>query len=362
MGEDEDREFEPESEGSLEQFEEELLKEEKKKARSKSLTTVIFLVLLGGGGFYAYTNYFAPKEEPLPPVRSAALNKKGQPAAEQQQKEEDQWVADEEEKTPAEDAVGEKTAETEQPAPAAGTAKVEAPKEKVVQKKLPEMASPEMASTKPQPKKEPEKAAITEKAPEPKPEPQPKPQVVAKAESPVKKAEEKAIEKKAEPAATTPSSVVTDARTYTLQAGFFAVPKNAEVMMERLEKLGLTPTSKKTAYSSRRVSVWEGFYKFRELAQDMAELLAGQGFKPKVVLTGPGNYSLKIGEYGSEAAADATVRSLEERGFSVRLESGSGVVNEATIIRIEKISGKQRLDEVRAILKENNIENFPVSR
>ena len=306
-----EREYEPEEDGSLEQFEEELLKEEKKKARTNFIYGIIVLLLVVFGGFYLYNTYFAPA--PPPPVPMPAA-RKAPPAP----------------SPPKPEAPAVEKAEK----PSGAPQEVKPPEEKPAQ---------EMETPAPVPKPE-----VVEKAPAPEPA------------QPVKAAEKQPPQ---EPPVTekTAAKTVSDGKKYTVQVGFFLIPDNARRLVEKLEKMGLTPSTVKKNYSSKVYRIYAESFPYREKAVESAKNLAAYGYKPEVKLTGPGEYELYMGAFTKESRADAFVSELEEKNLKVRIDIGSGTTT-ATIVRLENVDGTARLNEITDKLKENKIDYFVVRK
>ena len=290
---------------SLEKFEQELLEEEKKKARSNFLRGILVLALVGGIGFYAYTTIFAPTPK-------AGLRQAKPPAP-----------------APAMKTDAVKTAQPPAPKPVMAEKAAEkqiATKEGIKEEQLKSELKVEV--TKPAPVK-----PLTAKPFAAKPKAEPPAQVTAK----------------------------TDGKTYTLQVGFFSVSANADRTAKRLQRLNLEPKSIKRSYTAKMVKVYVGDYQYRETAVEAARELATVGFKSEPVLTSPGKYELEVGSFKTEAQADNLVRDLEKNQIKVRLAQGTKKVS-ATVIRLEGIEGSQRFEEVKELLKKENIGFFLVHR
>ncbi|MFQ5431084.1 MAG: SPOR domain-containing protein [Nitrospinota bacterium] len=305
---DENGSYNLNDDSSLEKFEEELVREEKKKARSNFLLGILVLLIIGAIGFYGYTSIYAPGTPP--PRKQAVKAVKPPPPAPVPQP-----VPVAEPETPmAEPTVEEK--------PAAPMSEI---KEEplVVEMKVKDPA--ELVEI-----KEVETVARTPEAKEE----TPRPEMTASA---------------------------SDGKTYTLQVGFFRIPGNAEIISKRLSNLNLHPRLKRSDFTVRKVKVYTGEFPYRETATKGAQMLANQGFNPKVALTGPGKYELEMGSFDKEEQADGLVRQIEDRNLKVRLETGPVKMN-ATVVRLENIDGTQRLDEIKEILKRENIDFFIVRR
>ncbi|GMT42318.1 MAG: hypothetical protein IEMM0002_0729 [bacterium] len=307
---DENSVFDPEEEGSLEKFEEELEREEKKQTRVKLLAGTLVFLIIGGGSYYAYTNFFATSSAPTVLKAEQTL-----PTPKTPQKE--------------------KTAEVK---PSKQTAKV--------QKKERKGKSP---------------AGIKEELI--------KERTLKAGGAVTKTSREKFLKKtkpQTRPEETTkkgylPKPAVSDGKTYTMQVGLFRKRKNAESMGEKLKELNLTPTLRKITYTAKTIRVYTGFYPYRELAIKAADNLLKQGLKPRVALTGAGRYELEMGRFKSEAHADSLVRSLEDMQFVVRVAEKKERLR-ATIVRLENIQGGYDLEEIKETLKRKNIRFLVKSR
>jgi cell division protein FtsN len=303
---DENGSYDLDEDSSLEKFEEELLHEEKKKARSNFLLGILVLLVVGVIGFYGYTTIYAPTSSP-PPNQAAKAVKPPAVAPEP--------VA-------PEAPVAEKVVEEQPFAPPAPAEQMEEIKEEplVVEIKVEESAPP--ADT--------VQMEAVEAAPEPMKETSAPEMMTA-----------------------TPS----DGKSYTLQAGFYRVPGNAERMSKRLSDLDLQPRQIRRSFSVQRVKVYAGEFLYKETATQGAQEFSDLGFKPVVALTGPGKYELEMGSFDTEAQADSLVKELEEKQIKVRFDTGEKKI-EATAVRLENIDGTQRLEEIQEILKRENIDFY----
>ncbi|MBI5178810.1 MAG: SPOR domain-containing protein [Nitrospinae bacterium] len=303
----------PDDDSSLDQFEQKLIEEEKKKARKNFIVSIVVLAVVTVAGFIVYGKMGGKEQAqaplPPPPVPKAAEPKPEAPPPVPA------------EVKPAAPAV--KTAAPKAPAPAAK-------KEEKTPAKPTKAAAP--ATT---PKKE-EKPAVPAKAA---PAKQPAPAPAAKPES-------KAPAHPGE---------------YTIQLGVFTEEANVKKLTDRLGKIGLTPELGKRTINVKSIVVTTNKYRYRELAEKDAKKLAAEGYKNTVRITGPGSYAVEVGRYSSSKEADAAVKKLEDKGYTVHVDF-TAVKAEGTVVLISGIPDAGKLEEVTEKLKGAHLDFFVIKR
>ncbi len=144
---------------------------------------------------------------------------------------------------------------------------------------------------------------------------------------------------------------------YSLMVGLFSDQLEAHQMVEKLEKIGLSPSAHNTEIRLKRLKIREGNYNNPESVRRVADLLKGYGFEPEIATLANGGYSVEVGSFKSGAQAEKAVKFLEGKGLDVRLEAGWETAT-ASEVWLENIRGEKELDSVKNILKKERISFF----
>lgn len=290
-----DKEYKPEEEGSLDEFEKDVIANEKKKSKRNVAISAVLLVVLAGAGYYLYSAMFGGAEAPPPPIVAPKL-------------------------APAPEAA----------APAAPVAS-------------PTPAAPSTPATKqaaPAPTKQ---AAAT-----------PAKQAATTPAAAAKKtagAEAKAVAGKPEAVKAAPAIP----GTFTLQLGVFTEKANAEALIKQAEKLGFATETLEKKVNVKNIGIYTGYYRYRELALEGSAKLSQDGFANRVVLKGPGNYTVEVGTYKTDKAADVVVKKLNANGYKVDVDYTT-VQKPASVVLIRNIESDARLKEITAALAAEKID------
>lgn len=328
-----ERLFEPEVEGSLEKFEEELLREEKRRTLTNLLAGLVIVVVISGGSYLIYLKYIKPQFMLFPETHTVA-SQKAVPKSSEEPVKQLQVVAKPEVKPEVKTAAKPDI----EPTVKAGI------KEEILKEAPKAMEAERKASSK--------KTVKAEKPPLEKSLKTKKPAISPRKPDSVKTAPKVASVK--EKTAPQRKPAVSDKKLFTMQIGFFRERANAGRLKRKLEKLNLTPTLRNTARRAKIITVYSGEYPFREFATRAASNLLKQGFRPEVVITGPGRYELKMGRFESEALADGFVKSLEAIQLKVRVGEKIEKVR-AAVVLLKDIRGKDNLKRVQELLRKEKI-------
>ncbi|TBR21353.1 MAG: SPOR domain-containing protein, partial [Candidatus Nitrosotenuis sp.] len=142
---------------------------------------------------------------------------------------------------------------------------------------------------------------------------------------------------------------------YTLQLGVFTEKKNAEAVIKQVEALGFTPQTLEKPVSVKSIGIYTGYYRYRELAVEGSAKLTKDGFENKVVLKGPGNYTVEVGAYKTEKEADAVVKKLNAKGYKVDVDYTS-VKKPASVVLLRNIENAGQLKSMTDALAAKKIE------
>jgi len=142
--------------------------------------------------------------------------------------------------------------------------------------------------------------------------------------------------------------------TFTVQLGVFKIESNAKRMVERLEKAGLTPETVGGNMRVGTILVYAPKFKYTEQADAAAAKLRSSGFKPKVVLTKGGEYTIEVGRFASEKDAEPLAAMMRKKGHETRLLSKSAKAG-VTIVRISGVADADQLKEITDKLTKENI-------
>lgn len=176
----------------------------------------------------------------------------------------------------------------------------------------------------------------------------------AKKVGPAKK--EAAAEAKAAPAKTeTAKPAPAVPGTYTLQLGVFVEKANAEALIKRAEKLGFTPETLEKPVNVKSIGIYTGYYRYRELAAEGSAKLSKDGFANRIVLKGPGNYTVEVGAYKTDKEADVVVKKLNANGYKVDVDYTT-VKKPASVVLLRNIESAGRVKEITDTLKGNKID------
>lgn len=148
---------------------------------------------------------------------------------------------------------------------------------------------------------------------------------------------------------------------YTLQLGVFAEETNVKKLADRLAKIGIAPELGKRSINVKSIVVTTNKYRYRELADKDAKKLSAEGYKNTVRITGPGSYAVEVGRYGSSKEADAVVKKLEDKGYTVHVDFTT-VKAEGTVVLISGIPDTVKLEEVTGKLKNEHLDFFVIKR
>ncbi len=143
--------------------------------------------------------------------------------------------------------------------------------------------------------------------------------------------------------------------TYTLQLGVFTEKKNAEAIIKQVESLGFSPETLEKPVSVKSIGIYTGYYRYRELALEGSAKLTKDGFANKVVLKGPGNYTVEVGAYRTEKQADGLVKQLNAKGYKVDVDYTS-VKKPASVVLLRNIENADRVKEITGALAEKKID------
>ncbi len=142
--------------------------------------------------------------------------------------------------------------------------------------------------------------------------------------------------------------------TFTVQLGVFKIESNAKRMVERLEKAGLTPEKVGGNMRLGTILVYAAKFKYTEQADAAAAKLRSSGFKPKVVLTKGGEYTIEVGRFATDKDAEPLASLMRKKGHETRLLSKSAKAR-VTIVRISGVAGANQLKEITDKLTKENI-------
>ena len=143
--------------------------------------------------------------------------------------------------------------------------------------------------------------------------------------------------------------------TYTLQLGVFTEKKNAEALIKQVESLGFTPQTLEKPVSVKSIGIYTGYYRYRELAAEGSAKLTKDGFENKVVLKGPGNYTVEVGAYRTEKEADAVVKKLNAKGYKVDVDYTS-VKKPASVVLLRDIENADQVKKMTDALAAKKID------
>lgn len=143
--------------------------------------------------------------------------------------------------------------------------------------------------------------------------------------------------------------------TYTLQLGVFTEKANAEALIKHAEKLGFTTETLEKKVNVKSIGIYTGYYRYRELALEGSAKLSQDGFENRVVLKGPGNYTVEVGTYKTDKAADVVVKKLNANGYKVDVDYIT-VKKPASVVLIRNIESDDRLKEITAALTAEKID------
>ncbi len=152
----------------------------------------------------------------------------------------------------------------------------------------------------------------------------------------------------AKPAAAIPGA-------YTLQLGVFTEKKNAEALIKQVEALGLTPETLEKPVKVKNIGIYTGYYRYRELAAEGSAKLSKDGFENRVVLKGPGNYTVEVGTYKTDKLADVVVKKLNAQGYKVDVDYTT-VKKPASVVLLRNIENGDRLKEITGNLAAKKID------
>ncbi|MBI5636391.1 MAG: SPOR domain-containing protein [Nitrospinae bacterium] len=178
--------------------------------------------------------------------------------------------------------------------------------------------------------------------------------VEAKKEEPAKKTA--ATEAKAAPGKTETAKPAPAAPgAYTLQLGVFVEKANAEALIKQAEKLGFTPETLEKPVNVKSIGIYTGYYRYRELAAEGSAKLSKDGFANRIVLKGPGNYTVEVGTYKTDKEADVVVKKLNANGYKVDVDYTT-VKKPASVVLLRNIESADRVKEITDTLKGNKID------
>ncbi len=151
------------------------------------------------------------------------------------------------------------------------------------------------------------------------------------------------------------------AGAYTLQLGVFTEKKNAETVIKQVEALGFTPETLEKPVNVKNIGIYTGYYRYRELATEGSAKLSNDGFANKVVLKGPGNYTVEVGTYKTDKAADVVVKKLNAKGYKVDVDYTT-VKKPASVVLLRNIEGSDRLKEITDALAAKKIDYLVIRK
>lgn len=141
----------------------------------------------------------------------------------------------------------------------------------------------------------------------------------------------------------------------SLQLGVFTEKANADELIKRVEKLGFTPETLEKKVNVKNIGIYTGYYRYRELAIEGSKKLTQDGFENRVVLKGPGNYSVEVGTYKTDKAADVVVKKLNAKGYKVDVDYTT-VKKPARVVLLRNIESADRLKEITTALTADKID------